>query len=78
MPILIAKGACCGLLLVAFGVLSVDAIVAWLSDGGYLWFGSAVLLGLAAVHRWRRRFARKAPESTPGDALGRPASHRTS
>jgi len=76
MRILIAKGACCGLLLVALGVISVNTIITWLRGGGLVWLGVAAALVGIAFHVWRRRPTRKVVEGGRADLSRRPASNR--
>ncbi len=60
-----AKLVCCGgLVLVITGGLSLNAIGAWMLDGGLAWLALAAVLAATGVWLWRRRNRGVNPKST--------------
>ncbi len=51
-----AKVVCCGgLMLVVGGALSLNAVAAWLLDGGLVWLALAAIFVAAGLWLWRGR-----------------------
>ena len=74
--LIVAKVACCGVLvLVATGVLSLNAIGTWLLEGGLIWLALATVLAVSGVLIWRLRTGGAAGPKT-GSAAPRPADAR--
>ncbi len=62
--VIVANVVCCGgLLLVVSGALSLNAIGAWLLEGGLAWLALAAVFVAAGVWLWRRQNRKIDPRS---------------